>query len=446
MRLGRQIIVAGLCTLLCMPQALANADNLSTIDSVDKELLLEFIRLSRFNIHFRLESNRHQPWRFWTYALGREAGTAAGFGGTLTDIVQQADGYNHPRRISKSAVKNGIASSMTGNAISGAASSLELVQNTWVMWQAKKAGFSPRSSTAFVKGVMASTDSLFAQRQQLISREDSSTQREVREMESELLKRIRQQLLYEFLSWSVHSRDQAWRENTFYTIDALDNFTRMTAVILARRALDDRRYAKPAIVCALIANSALTFNPIVRNIVGRTVGKHQRHKLAKDFSFERPIPSEDNIQKLKQMQAKYPESKEQNELAELIELSERSGRLDANLDRETKEIERYRQIAQQQSVAGPLIGSTALASSILSSVAIYNYSDKPVIANRLGLSGRISQCTGQVAALVYTPYTVVRGMMLTRYRKSRGELPEQVLAKRLEKLDSIEAQVKALGQ
>ncbi len=446
MRFGHQIIVVGLCALLCMPQAAANASAPETMDmnAVDRELLLEFIKFSRFNIHFRLESNRHQPWRFWTYALGREAGTAATFGGTLTDIVQQADGLNNPRRISKSAVVNGMASSITGNAISGCASSLELVQNTWIMWRAKKAGYSPKDSTATAKRMMTATNALFEKRQQLISLEASPAARKVHEMESELLKRIRQQLLYEFLSWSVHSRDQAWRENTFYTIDAADNFTRMAATILARRALDNRSYAKPAVVCSLIANSALTLNPIFRNIVGRTVGRHQKHKLAKEFSFERPIPAENSIQELQQMQANYPEGKEDKQLAELIELSERSGRLDAALDRETKDIERYRQIAQQQSVAGPLIGSTGLTSSILSSIAIYNYSDKPVVANRLGFSGRITQSTGQVAALILTPYTVVRGMIFNSRRKSRGELPEQILEQRLARLDRLEARVKGI--
>lgn len=454
MRLGHQIIAVGFCALFCLPQvSLASIDNapeLPTkrsvkINELDRTLLLELIKFSRFNIHFHLESNYHQKWRAWTYPLGREAGTAATFGGTLTDITQQAKGLSNLRRISRSTITNGMAASMTGNAISGSASSLELAQNTWVMWQAKKHGYSPRASVAFAKSIMTSTDALFDKRQQLILLESSPAKRKVHEMESELLKRIRQQLLFEFLTWSVYSREQAWRENTFYTIDAADSFTRMTAVILARRALDEPRVAKSAAVCGLIANSALTLNPIVSNLTAYAVRKYQKHKLAGQFSFQRPAMPDDSLQELKQLQADYPGEKLEEQLAVLLELGARSGRLEATLDRESKEIARYRQIAQQQLIAGPAIGLTALASSILSMVAIYDFHDKPVIANRLGFSGRISHSTGQVAALLITPYTAVHGMILNQRRKSRGELPAQILAQRLAKLDHLEQQITGIA-
>lgn len=450
MRLGHQIIAVGFCALFCLPQpSLANIDNApeltkrsAEINELDRTLLRELIKFSRFNIHFHLESNYHQKWRAWTYPLGREAGTAATFGGTLTDISQQAKGLSgNLRRISRNAIENGMASSMTGNAISGSASSLELAQNTWVMWHAKKNGFSPRASVAYVKSIMASTDALFDKRTQIIALEPSPAKRKVHEMESELLKRIRQQLLFEFLTWSVYSREQAWRENTFYTIDAMDSFTRMTAVILARRALDEPRVARSAAVCGLIANSALTLNPIISSITGYAMRKYQKHKLAGQFSFERPGMPEDGLQDLKQLQANYPGEKLEEQLAVLIDLGTRSGRLDANLDREAKEIARYRQIAQQQLIAGPIIGLTAVASSILSTIAIFDYHDQPVIANRLGFSGRISHSTGQVAALILTPYTAVRGMMLSRRLKLRGELPAQILEQRLKRLDHLEQQI-----
>ncbi len=453
MRLGYQTIAIALCALTLAPQSIANTytdsapavSQTATLDQIDRALLLDFIHLSRFNIHFRLESNRHQPWRFWTYPLARESGTAATFGATLTDITQQAKGLHNLRNVSKNAIVNGMASAMTGNSISGAASSLELVQNTWICWKAGKAGFSPKASASFVKSVMASTDKLFAQRQQLIAQEDTP-HRKVHELESEMLQRIRQQLVYEFLTWSVHSRDRMWRENSFYAVDAAQSFTRLSAVILARRALDNRGFAKPAVCTGLVANSALTLNPIFRNVVGRTVGIIQKHKLKKEFSFERPAPLEGSTDELQKMLADYSLDKEPKHLIGLVDITERSARLDKALDRETKDIERFQQIAQQGSVAGPVIGLTALASSILSSVAIYNYADKPKTANKLGFSGRISQSTGQLAALVYTPYMVMRAIRLNKHLKKREELPAQVLAQRLARLDKIEAQVKGTIQ
>lgn len=449
-RLGLQFILVAFCAFFCLPQAsLASIDSASEpttkrsaeINKLDSSLLLELIKFSRFSIHFHLQSNYHQKWRAWTYPLGREAGTAATFGGTLTDITQQAKGLSNLRNISRSAIKNGMASSMTGNAISGSSSSLELAQNTWVMWKARRNGFSPGNCINVAKQFISTTDALFDKRQQLIGLEQSPAKREVHKMESDLLKRIRQQLLFEFSTWSIYSREQAWRENTFYTIDAADSFTRMTAVILARRALDEPRVARSAAICGLIANSALTLNPIVSNLTAYAVRKYQKHKLARQFSFQRPDLAEDSLHELKQMRADYPGEKSEEQLAVLIDLGARSGRLDAALDRESKEIARYRQIAQQQSIVGPAIGLTALASSILSTVAIYDFHDKPVIANRLGFSGRISHSTGQVAALLITPYTAVHGMLLNKRLKSRGELPAQILEQRLARLDHLEKQI-----
>lgn len=450
MRPGRQLIAAALCTLVLAKPSIANTyiaseppvSSTATLNEIDRALLLQLIRFSRFNTHFRLESNYHQPWRAWTYPLAREAGTGATFGGTLTDITQQAKGLHNLRRISKSAIKNGMAASLTGNIVSGCASSLELAQNTWVMLKAKQHGFDPHASVAFVKEVMTTTDSLFEKRRQLSASETSPVKLKIRELESHLLKRIRQQLLFEFLTWSVHSRDQAWKENTFYTFDALQSFTRMSAIILARKALDDPPYARGAAVTGLISNSVLTANPIVSNLTGYVVRRYQRHKLAKEFSFERPEQSDTDLQELRELQKNYPEDNFEQQLQVFTALSDKSGRLDITLDKESKQIARYQQIAQQQIIAGPIIGLTAMASSILSTVAIFNFRDKPYTANKLGLSGRISQSTGQVAALVLTPYITVKGMIRHHRWKVQEKLPEQVLAKRLANLDRVEEQVK----
>jgi hypothetical protein len=108
------------------------------------------------------------------------------------------------------------------------------------------------------------------------------------------------------------------------------------------------------------------------------------------------------------------------------------------LDREQTDIDRYREIAQQQSISGPLIGLTGVASATLAETAIYGYRDDPHTAIRLGLSGRISQGTGQAYALINTPYTLIRGMRRSKRLRERGELPSQVLEARLKRLDEYQ--------
>ncbi|MDZ4836622.1 MAG: hypothetical protein SGJ27_22825 [Candidatus Melainabacteria bacterium] len=416
------------------------------IVAIDKALYLELIKLSRFNVRFHLEANAHQPWRSITYPLGRESGTAVAFAANLIDLRQQGKNLNHPAGISRNAVKDSIACGITGSAISGASSGLELAQNSWVMWKAKKNGFSPKESMQFVLDVVKTTDVLLDERERLIALETSVPRRRVRQLESALLKRIRQQLLFEFKTWSCHSRDQAWRENTFFAVDTAQSFLRMTASILARNALEDPDLAGSSIICAMVSNSVATINPIFRNLVGMAVRKHQSAKLAKAFPTERPdMPDGMSLEELKKLKASHPTEKDHEELlTSALVLSERSEKIDINLDRETKEVARYRQVAQQQSLSGPLIGLTGVTAATLSAVAFYDYRDEPKTALRLGFSGRIVSATGQAYALAITPYTVFSGMRRNKKLKERGQLPAQLMAERLKNLDRFEAQVRAL--
>lgn len=428
------------------PDAVLRTSVSRTLRDVDRELYLEMIKLSRFNVKFHLEANYHQKWRVLTYALGREAGTAVSFGGSVTDIYQQGKNINHPRGISRNAVKDSIACGITGSALSGTASSAELAQNAWVMWQAKKHGYSPKESIEFVKTRIKNTDALIHEREEITASTTDEGQREVRSLETALIKRIRQQLVYEFANWSCHSRDQAWRENTFYTVDALQSFTRMSAAIIARKALQEPDLAGGGIICAIIANSAATINPIFKNLVGHVVGKQQRRRLAKEFNIERPAPLEGPlVEQLRELQHRHPDAdKKDNELLALaLLLHDRSEKIESNLIRESKEIDRYRQIAQQQSISGPMIGLTGLAGSTLSAVAFYKYRGEPITANKLALSGRISNATGQAYALINTPYTVGKGMIRNRKLRKKGLLPTQVLEERLRNLDKFEAEVKS---
>ena len=138
---------------------------------------------------------------------------------------------------------------------------------------------------------------------------------------------------------------------------------------------------------------------------------------------------------MQQQLVAYPQ---QNWLRKVAALNYRSDRIDVALDREIKDIERYRQIAQQQTISGPLIGLTGAASSTLATVAVFGYLREPDTAIRLGLSGRITQCTGQVYALVNTPYTLIHGMIRKHRLRKRGELPTQILDARLKKLESLD--------
>ncbi|MBP9089580.1 hypothetical protein KBI23_01030 [bacterium] len=417
---------------------------IENISSIDKSLLLELIKLARFNIRFHQQANRHQKWRTLTYAAGREAGTAVSFAASLVDLKQRVRGLDDPSLISRNALKNVVTATLVGSAISGSASSLELAQNTWVMLQAGKNGYSPKASTAFVKNILAITDHLFEQRELLVSTlPQDLQQRHIYELESDLLHHIRQQLIIEFCSWSCHSRGQAWRENTFYSLDALQNFTRMSAAIIGLKGFGQPSLGGAAAVTTVVANSVATVSPLIGGVVGLSMRKYQQRKLAREFVVERPILATKALAELKVKLVERENEGDAKLLEEAVSLGDKSQRLDLAIDRENKDIERLRQVAQQQIVAGPIIGLTSIPGAVLGTIAFYDYRFDRVTTNKLLFAGRLSALAGQSFALVQTPYTVVSGLIKNDKLRKAGKLPEQMLEERLKNLDHLEEQILA---
>ncbi len=413
------------------------------IISIDRTLLLELIKLARFNIQFHQEANRHQKWRALTYATGRETGTAVSFASSLVDLQQRVRGLEDPALISRNALRNVVTTSLVGNAISGSASGLELAQNTWVMLEAHKQGYSPKASVDFVKNIVGTTDTLFDERERAVAAYPLQLQRERRvyELDGILIRRIRQQLLSEFRTWSCHSRGRAWRENTFYSLDALQNFTRMSAAIIGLKGFSQPNVGGTAAVSTMVANSVATLNPIVCGLVGLAMRKYQLKKLSRELPIERPVVLDQSLAELKLKGKDMLNESETKLMEEALSLSDKSERFDVVLDRENREIERLRRVAQQQTIAGPLIGLTSMPASILGTIAFYDYRHDRETTNKLLFAGRISAIAGQSYALIQTPYTMISGMRKNRQLKRRGELPSQLLEERLKNLDRLEAQI-----
>jgi len=112
--------------------------------------------------------------------------------------------------------------------------------------------------------------------------------------------------------------------------------------------------------------------------------------------------------------------------------------------RKTNEhIDKLRRVAGQQAISGPVIGLASVARSVLLTVAYYGYHDKREIINRLSFAGRISQTFGQSYSLIATPTAQIKGYINRRRLKQRQQLPEQVLAARVIKLDGLKARIES---
>ncbi len=423
---------------------ISNAQTENDILLLDRQLFTDCINLARFNTQFRLQANYHSPQRAWRYPLGQEAGTAAVFANTVDDLDQRAKGLSNLDNISISAQKNGICSSIAGNAIRGSSSAIELAENGLVQLRASRNGFSPHDSVIYVKARLTDAEKLLAQRAQLVESLASNRERNIFELHDRLFRQIFQQLLSQFMKWSIDSRETTWRENTFYALNTAQNFILCTSSILSWNSFSNPQSKSSAIVTSLIGNSISTVNPPFRTMVGVCMRKYQRYHLRKVFAKYKlkSLPEwEAEWQNLKQsIPAEHPAAVE-SAIGELSFLSRGSKKLDDILDAETTRIQKLRRVAAQQAISGPIIGLTSLTRSIMGAVAYYDYPNQPETRNKLIFAGLISQTTGQGYSLIDTPTAAIMHAIYRKKLAKRGQLPEQILKRRLKTLDTLEAQL-----
>ncbi len=422
------------------------------IASLDQQIMLECIRLARFNLNFHKSVNQKTFFQEWLYPMTREAGTALNFSNTVIDLCQRAKGLENPKYISRPSQKRGLEAALIGQLITGSSSAFSLGTNTVQSLQARKRGYSPARSIATVKEIDTTIESLLSEREKLVSEEPREDVRRVYAMQGRLLEHIRNQLVFEFKTWSMSSRSIEWAEDTFFAIDSAQGYTQFTSSCLSLDAFSHSHVGGAAAITNLVANSLVSVNPIVRSLAGRTAGKIQRRRLAKVFPRAQP-------KKIDEVLSEYGESVKlgarenasTSRTQELAFLVRHSSALDGPLNEEVHRFEKLRRIADQQNISGTLIGLTGVTRGILNTTAFYQNRTAgstqseyhKVIANNLNFAGRIVQSTGQVYSLILTPATEVRHFIYKRRLQRAGKEPHQIIRARLDQLDELETRIKS---
>lgn len=428
------------------------------VAELDKQIMQLCIDLARFNISFKQTVNRKNLFQQWLYPMAREAGTALSLSNTLIDLTQRARGLRNPDLISRDAQQSGVQCALVGQVISGSSSGTALATNLLQSYFAARAGFSPAKSAATVASFASKIEVLLVERNRIIAAQQLDDPDSVYALQSRLLDHLKNQLIFEFKTWSTRSRSTEWSENTFYTLDSLQSFTQLASSCLSLRAFNNPRLSGAAAISNLSANTIVTLNPIVRTLVGRFAASVEQKRLARLFPKSRPHEIKEVLAEMgKDLTLATKDDTATAEVKELAFLVRRSAEFDAPLNKEVLKFEKLRRVADQQALSGPLIGLTGVTRGILNTTAFYatqnnssgdssESTDEPsqnaLLSNRLNFAGRIVQASGQAYSLVLTPTTEIRHFLYRRKLRSRGEAPEQLLQNRLLRLQQIETRVK----
>jgi hypothetical protein len=420
----------------------------AAIRHIDKEIVLEGVRLAKFNINYYLQVNKHYRGRNILYPSVQECGTGASYANSIIDLYQRSANVHHPELQNTSTLKQGAESNLTGQAVKSAGFVFELLQNARFAQIAARKGYSPKRAAMFVQDSAAKIERLLKERELLVAKE--SADQKVLGLEGRLMQHLRNELIYEFKIFSARSREQEWQENTFYMLATAQNLSLMSSTIAGIQGFSVRNLTGGIAINNIVASSIGVMAPELRTLAGMAVHRYWSGRLSKLLPAERQTP-----RTMQQLEADW------NDLAEYIRNSPSqqadaqsvlgmdaelrlSNRADAALEVEQQNIQHLRRVAQEQAISGPPIEMATLARQICQEVAYSSFRENRYENNRINIGGRISQTSGQTYSLIITPTSAIRAAMLHNKLRQRGELPSQQLEARLNRLDNLEGRLQSL--
>ncbi len=413
------------------------------IRAIDRQILLELVRLAEFNVQYQQNVNHCAWWRKVGYPLAQEAAYAGFLGYSASDISQRRRAWNNPKLISPTIIKRGLASATVGSLMGGTSSMMELIADGVETARANRKGFSGKKSVSFVGSVVQRVDDMLARRHKLMTAvESTTTNQELLDLKEQLLRYERDRLVYEFKRWNAYSRGYACYRNTFYINNAAVNMARFTAVQLGFKSFTAPS-CSGAIGPILITTACLAGTaPAASSAVGNFMERHQMRSMAKSLPLTPFLSDQEAKQKFERLAELLSANEAQGHsnpiAAELVRLREEKIGLDTLIYHEDKKINRFRRVAGQQTIGAPILSTLGAGSGILSTVGYYGYRQHPLISNKLSFTGDSLVIPAEGIALFLTPAAAILGGLYERDLKKKNEHPDQLLAKRLKDLRTLE--------
>lgn len=419
-------------------------DGEARLRRLDRQILLELVKLAQHNVRYQQSVNHYARWRNFVYPLAQEAAYACFLGYSLTDLSQEARGWNNTKLISPSSIKRGLSSALLGSIMGAGSSMLEILCNGKEKIRSDKMGFSEHASLSFVRAALARVNLLLSERHELMNASAfSGKRRELVELKEELLKFERDRLVFEYKRWNAHARGYAWYKNSFYIINTTVNAARFGAVQLGFKSFTAKKCAAAVGPLLTSSSSLAALGPIMSSKCGEWASRRQENKLAKVFPKTEILSDEEARLKFERLAELLVDSDLARQhgklLADLVRLREEKLGLDKLIYHQEKNIERLRLVAGQQAKTAPFISSLGLSSGILSTVGYHGFRYKPKINNRLGFAGDTAVIAAEAVALYATPKAALSTHFYERNLQKQGVHPEQLLAKRLEDLQKLES-------
>jgi len=424
------------------------ADNSETIVKMTDEILFKEIEMERFYLKYKIIANQEPKLRETRYFVGQQASLGLFLAGDLVGLVHTGQDLRNPINVSVGGLKEAVAPEIIGSAIGGASSAGELFSNGLLAIKNKKRGQNPGSALLHMKTALAEVRNLLSVRMELVRQAKSSPAYDIYLTESELLQDYCDWCVYEFAKIYADVKSYQAGANVYYFLNTTSNTIYCVGGGLALKAFSNPQYNSSSIVTGIIGDSIAVLSAPAGLLAQKKLKKYYFKKVSKKLSVKPyDVEAVADFWLDRFHRAVFNASETARQLAGHIDARLAAydlwdQRYDEFIAKETVQLRRHDKISLQSVGYGPVISGTFLAQDILGAAAWYGNKDRPKASNNLIFAGFASSAAGSALGLTTTTWYYLDEYLNKKKLKREGDMPEQLLQKRLKTLDEIEDMIR----
>lgn len=417
--------------------------------ALTKNILLNAIEMERFSLNYRLEAGHQPKFRKLRYFLTQETGSACGLAFEITGLNEFGKGRKRPLTINKGALRTSLGAAMTGSIVAGAGSCFELSTNVIHEIKVKKLGYDAKSANKFIAKKLHDIDQLLAQRDSLVQSRVGDPAYDRMVLEGKVFHAMRQTFVNEYSTFHTSVQSLKTMQNLFYALNASYNAVGATAAGIARNAVDTPKLNGPANILFIVSGALAMATPIVTT-AGGWVERRLAHRAVENAIHEKTSFKPEEFASLCAQLKNLPKDSGAPLIASLpaterFAIYNESNHLFVKqIDNETRTMAHLNKVALQTSEMGPPIGSLLMTQGILGTRGYYKYTFQPRKQIDDFYKGAILGTVGASMAVVGNAAWLLASWSYERKLSKKGELPEQLIKKRLEHIDELEKIVQAI--
>lgn len=426
--------------------ALQPLDEERQIDAITNQILHKEIDLERYYLQYRVYGTKIPKTQRIRFAAGQIASAAAGLASSIWLVKISGANIHHPEKITDGENRRAIRVGIIAILLDGASVGLEFGSNGWTAMKNIILKKSPGAAVKEVIKRVQEIDALRAERDSLVAKFPDSELGGVYRAEGRVLKHFRDWCLSEFAD--VYSDIKALQSsyNVYYALDLAADGLYLASYLLGMQSYKSDRFTKPSVITGIVGDGLGIASAPASGRSYYALAKFWRSRLKKKFQ-ESLMDAEDDAKVAMADLNRELSTKDISLLEATPSVQNRtsayalwSARYDRSIDESLEDLRHNNKVALQGELTGPLISGTYLNQDILGMVSLSGrLRNRDRAQNNLALAGAIGSTAGTGFSLGLTTYWLYDDIRHRTRMRKKGELPEQILARRLKTLDELDS-------